>query len=138
MKVPGQQFKRKDRPAKMDKNVSDADMAYWKDNIRYTGSPEHKRAPWNGIKAGARANAAICPVDLPTDFPQKMLEAAIAAGNVSELRDDEWPRYVWYLDGEGHRYTARLTRKGGKKAEYKGWPEENLQAIPSGAKQCTL
>lgn len=137
MKVPTKQVKYK-RPPERDNNVSEEDLARWAQKVRYIGSPEHKRAPWKDVKAAARPDAAVCPSGLGHDMPQKMLEAAIVAGNVSVIRDGEWPRYIWYFDHEGQCYTARLTLQRQDEAQYKGWPEEHQQAIPPGVKSCTL
>lgn len=70
-----------------------------------------------------RADASICPRDLTRDQAkvQAWLREAIRRGAVSELREGDYPRYVWFED-DGVVYEGRLVNKG--KGEYKGYPLE--------------
>lgn len=70
-----------------------------------------------------RADASLCPRDLNRE-PSRVeswLREAILRGAVSDLREGEFPRYLWYQEA-GIVYEGRLVKRG--LGEYKGYPLE--------------
>jgi hypothetical protein len=90
---------------------------------RYIGSPEHKDIPSFVGAVRPRADASICDRRLAQDFDRvaNWLRSAILAGHVSPYWEGDFPRYVWYRDGNTV-YEGRLINRGD--GSYKGYPLE--------------
>jgi hypothetical protein len=88
---------------------------------RYIGSPEHKDTPSFSGNPRPRADASICDRRLAQDLDQvaNWLKSAILDGHVSEYWEGEFPRYVWYRDGDTV-YEGRLVNR--EAGSYKGYP----------------
>lgn len=88
---------------------------------RYIGSPEHKDTPSFAGQPQPRADASICDRTLASDREraQQWLAAAIRRGTVSADWEGEFPRYVWYKEGETV-YEGRLVNRA--QGWYKGFP----------------
>ena len=95
--------------------------------VSYVGSPEHKDMPSFAGQPRPRADASLCPRELTRDRvkAESWLREAIRRGAVSELREGEFPRYVWF-EQEGIVYEGRLVNRG--LGEYKGYPLEPGQS----------
>lgn len=92
----------------------------------YVGSPEHKDIPSFVGAARPRADASICHRQLAQDFNQvaTWLRSAILNGHVSGYWEGEFPRYVWYRDGNTV-YEGRLVNRDA--GWYKGYPLERSE-----------
>jgi len=109
-------------------------LASWRDDekrlarlaqrARYVGSPEHKDMLSFAGHPRPRADASICPRDLTRDQArvEGWLREAIRRGAVGEPCEGEYPRYVWYKEGDA-LYEGRLVNRG--RGEYKGYPLED-------------
>lgn len=87
----------------------------------YIGSPEHKDTPSFAGQPRPRGDASICDRSLRRDRErvQGWLAAAIRRGAVSEHWEGEFPRYVWFKEGETV-YEGRLVNP--TQGLYKGYP----------------
>lgn len=87
----------------------------------YIGSPEHKDTISLAGVPRPRADASICDRKFARDFKTVALwlRSAILNGQVSEYWEGEFPRYVWYRDGDTV-YEARLVNR--EAGWYKGYP----------------
>lgn len=98
------------------------------ERVNYVGSSEHKSEPGVIRQSRPRADASLCPTELHTKrgFTKitKWLRDAVSRGNVGHYWEGNFPRYVWYRDGETV-YEARLTNR--EKGEYKGYPLEESE-----------
>jgi hypothetical protein len=67
--------------------------------ITYVGSPYHKRHQTRWGPPLLRSDKSPCPEGMPDQEVCRVMEVAIAdsiaRGWHSELRDGDWPRYVW-------------------------------------------
>jgi hypothetical protein len=92
--------------------------------VTYVGSPEHKDVPSFAGQPRPRADASLCPRELTRDHAkvEGWLREAVRRGAVSELREGDFPRYVWF-EHEGVVYEGRLVNRG--LGEYKGFPLED-------------
>jgi hypothetical protein len=97
----------------------EVDRAQVAEKARYVGSPEHKDAPSFAGDPRPRADASICPRHLTKDVVQGWLKQAILRGATSTFWEGDFPRYVWFKDGDVV-YEGRLVNSGS--GEYKGWP----------------
>jgi hypothetical protein len=89
---------------------------------RYVGSPEHKEAPSFAGQPRPRADASICDRRLgDAEELTSWLSEALAKGAFGGLWEGNFPRYVWYKDGQTV-YEGRLTNS--ELGEYKGYPLE--------------
>lgn len=81
------------------------DLAATAEKVSYIGSPEHKDTPSFAGHARPRRDASICPRELADDLSkvESWLRAAIRRGAVNERWESNYPRYVWFKQGE--RYT---------------------------------
>jgi hypothetical protein len=97
------------------------DLEHVANRARYIGSPEHKDTPSLSGAPRPRADASICDRRLAHDFEQVgiWLRNAILQGQVSEYWEREFPRYIWYRDGDTV-YEGRLVNCVA--GEYKGYP----------------
>jgi hypothetical protein len=70
-----------------------------------------------------RADASICPKELSgaRERVEEWLREAIRRGAVGELCEGEFPRYVWFKEGDVV-FEGRLVNRG--LGEYKGYPLE--------------
>ena len=95
------------------------------DRAAYCASDYHCRGA-GGQPPRARAKpASICPRYWPEQEGTAALRAAIRDGHVSEVWDDEFPRYVWHRDGSV-LYEARHT--SGPSGTYHAYPIEDAEA----------
>jgi hypothetical protein len=92
---------------------------------RYVGSPEHKDKPSFAGQPRPRTDASICDQRLNSaEQITTWLRAAIQKGAFGRLWEGnmpQFPRYVWYKDGETV-YEGRLLNQ--ELGEYKGYPLE--------------
>lgn len=95
----------------------------------YIGSPEHKDTPSFAGQPQPRADASICDRSLASDRErvQQWLVDGIRLGTVSGYWEGDFPRYVWYKDGETV-YEGRLVNR--TQGEYKGFPLEPAEWPP--------
>lgn len=117
----------------LDKNVNQYELDVLSEKVTYIGSPEHKDTPSFAGTPRPRADASICDRELSQDRErvQQWLECAVSSGCVGELKEGEFPRYVWYRDTE-IVYEGRLVNRGN--GEYKGYPLHENE-WPEGWKQ---
>lgn len=94
--------------------------------VSYVGSPEHKDMPSFAGQPRPRADASLCPRELTRDGArvEEWLREAIRRGAVSERREGDFPRYVWF-EKDGVIYEGRLVNRG--LGQYKGYPLEQGQ-----------
>lgn len=92
----------------------------------YVGSPEHKDTISLSGAPRPRADASICDRKLTKDFglATDWLRNAIVKGQVSEYWEGEFPRYVWYRNGDTV-YEGRLVNR--EAGWYKGYPLERSE-----------
>jgi hypothetical protein len=92
----------------------------------YVGSPEHKDVASLSGAPRPRADASICDRRLTRDFSMVVnwLKSAILSGQVSAFWEGEFPRYVWYRDGDTV-YEGRLVNR--EIGSYKGYPLERFE-----------
>jgi len=83
----------------------------------YAGSPAHKLIH-------SLNDSTPCPKDLEHSQTRltEWVRAAIAAGAAGGMMEGDFPRYVWYRDGE-RAFEGRLTNRA--LGEYKGYPIDN-------------
>ena len=86
----------------------------------YAGSLEHKRP-------GSRSDATLCPPDLTVDITvlTGWLQTALRKGHAGGIVEGEFPRYVWYRDGDRF-FEGRLTNQA--LGQYKGYPIKREEA----------
>ncbi|MDX9760301.1 MAG: hypothetical protein RBU27_14170 [Bacteroidota bacterium] len=91
------------------------------DRAMYCGSPEHKDIPSFCGQPRPRADATLCDNRLAVRQPmlQDWLRQAIAQGCCSQFGEDDFPKYVWFKDGDTV-YEGRLVNS--VQGEYKGYP----------------
>jgi len=96
-------------------------------NAIYVGSPEHKTGQSFAGQPRPRSDASVCDPLLNREQKQitNWLRSAIKAGNVGAYWEGDFPRYVWYRDGDTV-YEGRLVNCG--KGEYKGYPLNQEEA----------
>ena len=108
---------------------SGVDLAQSVARAKYVGSPEHKDSPSFAGRPRPRADATICD----RSFLDKQallcnwLQDSLQQGRVGGLWEGDFPRFVWYREGDTV-YEGRLINRA--KGEYKGyllrpdeWPE---------------
>jgi len=94
------------------------------ESILYVGSPEHKDvASFAGNPPRPRPDASICPRDLADgqDRMTSWIQEAVRRGAYGEMRENGFPRYLWYKEGDAV-YEGRLVNSG--QGTYKGYPLE--------------
>ena len=97
--------------------------------IRYVGSPEHKDAPSFAGHPRPRTDASICDQRLRSaEEITGWLREAIQKGSFGSLWEGNFPRYVWYKDGDTV-YEGRLINQ--EMGEYKGYPLERNEWPPT-------
>jgi hypothetical protein len=91
------------------------------ERVSYIGSPEHKDTPSFAGQPRPRADASLCDRQLSQDHERvtQWLQTAIRQGAVGGICEGDFPRYVWYKDGDVV-YEARLVNR--ESGEYKGYP----------------
>lgn len=91
--------------------------------VHYVGSPDHKEAASFAGQPRPRADASLCDPELGTrrSTVTRWLRIAFRKGAVSEFREGDFPRYVWYKRGE-QVFEGRLTNR--EQGHYKGYPLE--------------
>ena len=90
--------------------------------VSYVGSPEHKDVPsFAGNPPRPRPDASICDRSLAQerDMITNWLREAVQRGVYGEYRENEFPRYLWYKEGQTV-YEGRLVNSG--QGTYKGYP----------------
>jgi hypothetical protein len=92
------------------------------DRATYVGSSEHKKFPSFAGPFNPRADASKCDPSLadPEELT-RWLREAMRAGQVSELWEGDFPRYVWCRQGDV-LYEGRLVNQ--ERGQYKGYPLE--------------
>ncbi len=116
MRAPSRRRPRK-RVIHVPPNTDLSDLA---NRVAYVGSPEHKDFPSFAGQPKRRADASICPRHIrDADRVTEWLRAAIRRGLIDGHWDGNFPRHVWYKDGDTV-YEARLVNRGS--GEYKGYP----------------
>jgi hypothetical protein len=105
-----------------------ADLSRAAEKCRYVGSPEHKDAPSFAGHPRPRTDASICDQRLNSvEEITRWLRTAIGKGAVGRLWEGDFPRYVWYKDGNVV-YEGRLINH--ELGEYKGYPLEQNEWPP--------
>ena len=91
------------------------------DRVKYSGSPEHKNIHSFCGPPRPRGDATICDSRLAVQLNmlQDWLREAIANGCCTAFDDSDFPKYVWFKDGDTV-YEGRLVNSG--TGEYKGYP----------------
>ncbi|AFM23638.1 hypothetical protein Desti_0919 [Desulfomonile tiedjei DSM 6799] len=91
------------------------------ERVSYIGSPEHKDTPSFAGQPRPRADASLCDRQLSQDHERvtQWLQTAILRGAIGGMYEGDFPRYVWYKDGDVV-YEARLVNR--ESGEYKGYP----------------
>ena len=98
--------------------------------ICYIGSPEHKKHT-NAItdQVKPRADATLCPDSVTEKGKEEIeewLKEAFRKGAYGEFWENDFPRYVQYLNRQMDVvFTGRLVNKG--TGEYKGYPIEEFE-----------
>ena len=113
---------------------SDVDLSSLAERVSYIGSPEHKDAPSFAGWPRPRADATICDRRF-VDQQQRInewLRAAILAEAIGAPWEGDFPRYVWYRDGDTV-YEARLVNC--ESGEYKGYALKR-EEWPKGIEDC--
>ena len=101
------------------------------ERVEYIGSPEHKDQPSFAGHPRPRADATICDQSFANRLEEilRWLRDAVERGCVGAPWEGDFPRYVWYKDGDDV-YEARLVNR--ERGQYKGYrlmEEEAPQAI---------
>lgn len=93
------------------------------ERVRYVGSPEHKDTPSFAGQPKPRADATICDRAFRDKLPQlnSWLRSALIRGAVGAPWEGDFPRYVWFKEGNVV-YEARLVNSA--TGEYKGYELE--------------
>lgn len=95
------------------------------DKARYAPSEYHCRLP-DGRPRRLRAKpASVCQRTWAVPDATEALRVAIVRGHVSDVWEDDFPRYAWHRDGETI-YEARHTR--GPTGSYHAYPIEESEA----------
>lgn len=96
------------------------DLAILAARTSSVGSPEHKTYPSFAGHPRPRADASKCDPSLADpSILTGWLRAAITAGDVGEPWEGDFPRYVWFRQGD-IVYEGRLVNQ--ELGQYKGWP----------------
>lgn len=100
------------------------DLLHLAERVRYVGSPEHKDTPSFAGQPKPRADATICDRSWVSKLPQldSWLRSALARGAVGAPWEGDFPRYVWFKEGNVV-YEARLVNS--VTGEYKGYELEH-------------
>ena len=99
--------------------------------VRYVGSPEHKSyRSFAGPPRLRVADASKCDPRFVDAAPlTAWLRESIRAGRFGAPWEGDFPKYVWFVDGDTC-YEARLVNRAS--GEYKGWelaPEERPEGL---------
>ena len=99
------------------------DLRHLAERASYVGSPEHKDTPSFAGQPKPRADATICDRSFVSKLPQRnsWLRSALARGAVGAPWEGDFPRYVWFKEGNVV-YEARLVSS--VTGEYKGYELE--------------
>ena len=99
------------------------DLPRLAERAHYVGSPEHKDTPSFAGQPKPRADATICDRSFIDKLPQlnSWLHSALTRGAVGAPWEGDFPRYVWFKEGNVV-YEARLVNSG--TGEYKGYALE--------------
>ena len=102
----------------------DVDLTEVASHAVFVGSPEHKSTPSFAGQATPRSDASMCDPALKGQQRKLTcaLRKAILNGQIGELWEGEFPRYVW-CRVDGTICEARLSNRA--KGEYKGYPLED-------------
>ena len=88
--------------------------------VGYVGSPEHKDFPSFAGPPRLRSDASCCPREIKDrEVVCEWLRSAIRRGAVGAPWEGDFPRYVWYKDGDVV-FEGRLVNRGN--GSYKGYP----------------
>ena len=101
------------------------DVNHLAGRVVYVGSPEHKDIPSFAGQPRLRGDASRCPREITDrELVNQWLRSAIRRGAVGAPWEGDFPRYVWYRDGDSV-YEGRLVNRGN--GEYKGYPLDKNQ-----------
>ncbi len=79
----------------------DTDLDRLADRATYVGSPEHKDVPGFAGQPRLRADASCCPREIADlELVNGWLRSAIRRGATGAPWEGEFPRYVWYKEGD--------------------------------------
>lgn len=115
---------RRRRPHRTDRSTPPPgiDLEETARRVRYVGSPEHKSYPSFAGGPALRSDASRCPAELnDPDFLTEWLRSAIRTGQCGGQWLGDFPRYVWYRDGD-ECYEGRLVNQDA--GWYKGYPAQ--------------
>jgi len=104
-------------------SLTEAELAWLSETVRYTGNPEHKRNPGNfGLTPPAqpRRGKSLCDaVQIYTRaIALRYLRLGLERGAVSEQSIDGWPKIIWAVTEDGVPLEAQRDGPG----SYHGYP----------------
>jgi len=123
---PNRPAERRPRPTKaFGKAWEQADLARVAAGANYEPSPYHCRGP-DGERPRFRIKPATpCPHDWTVPDAEQVLRQAIRNGFVSEARSGDFPRFVWYREGDNTIYEA--TNENATPERYHAYPVEQFE-----------
>ncbi len=94
-----------------------ADLARLAREVRYRGSPHHKRIPTDygfNPPASPRPRKSLCDNKrrISLEEAKKLFVNGITLGMVSSYSKNGLPKYVWAVDQDGEAYEAKLGDDG--------------------------
>jgi hypothetical protein len=120
--------RRRPLPNKLLKNPDKSFLNKIAERVSYIGSVEHKDTAnplLHQPLPHPRPDASICPRNIRSIVVvNKWLKDAIAKGAISAFFEGEFPRYVWFKNGN-QAFMGRLINK--IQGEYKGFPIEPFE-----------
>lgn len=122
LKKPGRAEKRAFKPKAFRKEKNADLLASVATRVRYLESQHHCAV--GGAQPARRRSqpASKCPRRWTANEALAALRTSIRAGLVSEERNGDFPRYVWYREGEETIYEARSEPHTPER--YHGYPVE--------------
>ena len=100
--------------------------------VRYVSSPEHKDFLSFAGRPRLRSDASCCPREIKDrEEVSEWLRNAIRRGATEAPWEGDFPRYVWYKDGDVV-FEGRLVNRGN--GSYKGYPLDT-QEWPDGIEE---
>ncbi len=98
----------------------EVDLDSLAERVTYVGSVEHKDTPGFAGHPRPRTDASICPRPIwDRKTASDWVKSAVRDGITGAPWEGEFPRYVWYRDGDTV-YEGRLVNR--VTGEYKGYP----------------
>ena len=128
LRRPQQQEKKKFKIKSLIKNLDDLLLKSLADRIEY--SPSQYHCPVEGKGRSLRSKPATpCPKRWKKPDAEQAIRRSIVAGRISEAANGEFPRHVWYRDGDGTIYEA--ASEVGTPSRYHAYPIPDYQ-VPKG------